>query len=121
MVDNSERYPQSGTGVVPSGNANPQTILNLRDEATLDVEYIKVEYGGGATAAGSITLYDESDGTNSGNLGRDIEGFELAGGADRAVIEDPSLDSVERDIIAEADGTQDADVRITIGGTVVTG
>jgi hypothetical protein len=118
---NENRYPVSGTAVVPSGDANPHTVLDLRDSASLDVGYLKVEIGGGATTASSLTLYDEESGTASADLDRDVEGFELAAGQDRAVIDDPSLDTIGRDVVVEADGNQDAEVRVTIGGEAITG
>lgn len=120
-MNKGDRYKASGTITIGSGSGSVETVLDLRDEASLDIEYIKVDYNGGATTAAEVILYDESDGTSSGNLDRDIEGFQLAAGADRIVIDDPSLDQIENDVVVEPDGNQDAAVQITVGGQAITG
>lgn len=121
MPQDENRYPVSGTITISGGASSPETVLDLREASTLRIEYIKVDYNGDATSAGQLILYDETDGTPSADLDRDIEGFQLAASADRVVVDDPSLDDVERDIIVEPDGNQDAAVQLTIGGTAVTG
>jgi hypothetical protein len=117
----SERYPESGTVEVPSGNNAVHTVLSLGSGQSIDVDYIKVGYRGNATTAATVSLYDEDSGTAPADLDRDIESFQLADGADRAVIEDPSLDVVERDVVLQADGNQDAVIQVTVGGNAVTG
>lgn len=111
---------EGATFTVPSGDANPNTVLDLRDEDTLALESVRLQYLNAGTTETLVTLYDEPSGTTSGNLSDEIDTVELSPGNDK-LLDAFVWEDVEDDIVIEADGNQDADVLVTVGGYLVTG
>jgi len=116
---NSSRVT-SETVTVASGSGTPQTIIDLAPEQTLAIGYLKLEYASAGTVESELVLYDEPDGTASADLDDDIEGFFLSG-SDREIVDDPYLSEIEDDLVVEPDGNSDADIKITVGGALITG
>lgn len=116
---NSQRVTSDVT-TVPSGDATTQTVVELTDDQTLAVGYLKVEYAGSATNESTVELFDEYSSTTSGNLTDKIEKFVLQPG-DRIVIEEPFLSEIENDFVAAADGNSDGEITVTVGGPLLTG
>jgi len=116
---NSSRVT-SETVTVPAGDNSPVTVIDLADEQTLAIGYLKLEYSSGGTVESEVILYDEDDQTDRANLNDDIEGLYLNAG-DREIIDDPYLSEVENDLVVSPDGSADAEIRITAGGALITG
>jgi len=110
----------SDTATIASGNGSPLTVLDLRDEQTLEIGLLKLEYAGGATSETKVTLYDEADGTSQGDLADEVDVFHLSPG-ERAIVDVPVYEYVEADIVAVADGIQDGEVTVTVAGSLITG
>lgn len=110
----------SETVTIPSGSDVPVTVIDLADDQTLAIGYIKVEYSSGGTVESEIVLYDEDSSTAAGDLEDDIEGYFLSSG-ERETLDDPFLSEVEEDLVVDPDGSADADIRVTAGGALITG
>ena len=118
-MNNSNRQ-SSGTEVLESGDGTPNTVLDLLDEQTLRVGLLKLEYSGDGTTEVKVEVYDEPDGTVSGDLSDMVDQFHLSPG-ERAVVDVAHYDYVEDDVVALADGGQDSEVAVTVGGSLITG
>ena len=116
---NSQRVTSS-TVTVQSGNSATNTVVSLNPEQTLAIGYLKVEYESSGGTESEVTLYDEDEGTGEVNLEDGVESFFLSAG-DREVISDPFLSEIEEDLVVAADGNQDARIKVTVGGALITG
>jgi len=110
----------SETVTLPAGDDTPVTVIDLADDQTLALGYLKVEYSSGGSVESEIILYDEDDTTDAGDLDDDLDGFFLNAG-DREIIDDPFLSEVEEDLVVDPDGSSDAEIRVTAGGALITG
>lgn len=122
MADDPREFRSKASGhtTFSSGNTGPNTVINIRPEETLSIEYLKVDYSDAGTTAAKFTLYDEPDGTTSGNLNDNVEAFYVTNG-DTVILEDPELEDVTKDLVVESDGNQDDEVIVSVGGIKVTG
>jgi len=112
--------PDSEVTGIAAGNADPTTVLALRPEEVLSPSMVKVEYNPAGTTEASLELYDEEDGTEEANLEDRVDKFYLSPG-DEVVLDDVTYRDIEQDVVALADGGQDAEIVVTIGGYPVTG
>jgi hypothetical protein len=114
------RSTVSNTLSVPAGGAGPFDALPIRDEETVSIEYIKIQYSTAGTTESKVTLYNEPDGTPSGELDDDVDQFLVSGG-DTIIIEDPTHEDITDGVVVETDGNSDDEMVLTIGGVKITG
>jgi hypothetical protein len=110
----------SDTVTLTAGDDTPVTVLDLADDQTLALGYLKVEYSSGGSVESEIVFYDEDANTSAGGLADDLEGFYLSSG-ERETIDDPFLSEVEEGLVVDPDGSSDAEIRVTAGGALITG
>lgn len=112
---------ESGHVEVTSGDGTtPQTAVNIPAEALMRVDRIEWEYDSSATAASQFTVYDEPDGTSSGDTSDDrARAVNLSSGGDSGTIEGSGRD-FEQGVLIEADGNQDASIYVTVYGEKLT-
>lgn len=121
MADDSRKTSkkESASATLASGSTTVTTLMDLREEETLSIEWLKVEYADGGTTAGTVDMYDEPDGTASGDLNDLIDKFQVTAGQRQEYT--PVYEDVEDDIVLEGDGNFDDEVTVTVGGYIVTG
>lgn len=117
---------KSSFKTVPSADSNTLVeVLSLRDEETLDINDIKVEYSGGATVDNILVeLHDEDEGNSVGDTSESdaFDVVEVANG-DRVHLTDIERDHIEEAVMVVVDRVGsgvDGDMYITIGGELVT-
>lgn len=111
---------ESGVHSIQGGDTAPATLMSLRSEETLSLKYVKLHYEAGATTNTIVEVYDEADGTTSGNLEDKVDHFALAPG-DTVVVEEGVWRDIEEDILLLPDGNQDGQILVTAGGNPLTG
>ena len=109
----------SSTVDVASGDGSLFTALSLRDEETLSLEEIKVEYASSGSVAEVLEVYDEPEAITPGDEEDRVEKFHTQPG-DR-INPDMVYEDVENDVLVTTDGNQDAEITVTVGGYIVTG
>lgn len=121
MVEDTRqsREPVSGTVEIPSGDGGLHTVVDIADSSTIQIEEVRIDYGNGATVATVLELYDEPDGTASGELADLLDRFNLSSGGDKNP--DMLYPDVTEDVVVTADGSQDDTIQVTIGGFVISG
>jgi len=67
-----------------------------------------------------VELYDEPDGTASGDLSDLVERVELTPG-DSVELDDSNYPNVQDDLLATTDGNQDGEVYVTVNASRLTG
>lgn len=118
--DNRESgRPQSGVVNIPSGNSDLHTVVELRDEETLSVSEMSIEYAGGASNEAVVEIHDEPSSTNNGNESEMIDKFHVSPGD--TVNPDMVWSDVEEDVLVTTDGNLDGEITVTVGGYKVTG
>lgn len=105
---------------IAGGDGNPHTVFPLREEDTVSASFVKIEYADSATVADVLTLYDETDGTSSGDLSDDVDKFLLSPG-DRIIIEDATYEDLNNGLIVQTGGASDGEIVVTVGGVKITG
>jgi hypothetical protein len=113
---------ESGTVTIASGDGNtPQTVLQIPSNALFQVERLKIEYSASATNDDQdIILFDESDGTSSGNVSDERDSFLGVDNDDSLEFEGP-MRIFEEDVLVQCEtGNQDGDVVVTVYGHVLT-
>lgn len=121
MTDDDPRTgpDESGTVTITQADGNaPQTALSIPADALFSPSAIKFEYDDGATAATTITLFDDADATGAGNVADQRDVFKLQAGESRLVDGLPYRD-FEEDVLVQGDNNQDADVDVTVYGTML--
>lgn len=110
---------ESGTVTITQGDGNaPQTALTIPGDALFSLSGIKFEYDDGATAATTITLFDDADGTGAGNVADQRDVFKLQAGESR-LIDGLEMRDFEEDVLVQGDNNQDGDVDVTVYGTML--
>lgn len=110
----------SNSLTLPSGATEPDTVLPIRDEETVSVQYLRIQYVGSASVEETLTLYNEQEGTGSAELGDDVDQFFVTAG-DHIVIEEPTYEDITDGLIVEPNGDGDGQIVVTVGGVKVTG
>lgn len=105
---------------IGSGNASPQTVIDLREEETLAIEYVHIQYSSAGTVNDKLTVWDEADGTDTADLEDDVETFFLEPG-NEIKLEEPTYEDITEALVVKTNGNLDADLKVTIGGMKVTG
>lgn len=111
--------PETGIAEVASGSSSNFVALDLRDEQTFVIEEVFVQMKFGGSTGGVIELYDEQESVQPGAETDRIDKFYVEAG-DR-VNPDMVYEDVEDGIIVTADGNQDAEVTVTVGGYMISG
>lgn len=115
----SSSRPDGDTATVPSGDGGIHVALSLRDEETLSLDEIEVEYDDAGSTNSVLEVHDEDENINSGDEDNLVDRFYLTPG-DR-VNPDMVYPDVENDIVVTTAGNQDAEITVTVGGHIVTG
>lgn len=107
---------------VASGDTVSDTTLalGLRAEQNASLEYVRIQYATSATANTVLELYDEPEGTESGDLEDLVERVELTPG-DSVELDDSNYPNVQDSLLATTDGNQDGPVYITANASRLTG
>jgi hypothetical protein len=107
---------------VASGDTATDTTLalTLRGEQNANLEYVRLQYANAATTNTVVELYDEPDGTASGDLSDLVERVELTPG-DRVELDDSNYPNVQDDLLATTDGNQDGGIYVTVNASRLTG
>jgi len=107
---------------VASGDTATDTTLALalRGEQNANLEYVRLQYANAATTNTVVELYDEPDGTASGDLSDLVERVELTPG-DRVELDDSNYPNVQDDLLATTDGNQDGGIYVTVNASRLTG
>jgi hypothetical protein len=114
------REPRSGAVVFASGDAGTaKNVLTIRDEATLSLNDISVTYSAAATNHANVVIYDEPEGTASGDLSDMVDRYELSPGdsVDRVGVD---REDIENDVVVVV-SNNDADMSVSFGGKLVSG
>lgn len=111
--------PDSGVATVPGGDGTLFFPLSLRGEETLSPQEIKIEYDSAGTTATVLEVYDEPSDTVQGDESDLVDRFYLNAG-DR-INSDMVYRDIEDDVVVTTDGSQDAEITVTVGGYIVTG
>lgn len=121
MTDPRTGPTESGTVTIASGDGNtPQTVLDVPSDALFRVERVTVEYAEAATAADTVVLADNADGTANGDIDDQRDRFELSSsGGDSIDRENRAMRDFENDVLAHTSGSHDADVHVTVEGTLI--
>jgi hypothetical protein len=121
MVDDNRgsRKPVSDTVDVPSGDRTNYDVLDLRDEESMSLEEIRVDYDGNGTTAATVEIYDEPDGTSTGNESDLVDKLRLAAGGEK----NPDMEwrDIENGVLVTTGGNQDAEITVTVGGYILSG
>lgn len=109
----------NGKVTIAAGDGNtPQTALNNRDDALYSLEAIKIEYDEAATATIDIAVFDDADGTSSGNVSDERDRIMNIDPGESVTIDYDGMRDIEEDVLVqEPGGNQDADVHVTVMGT----
>lgn len=107
---------------VASGDTATDTTLalSLTGEQNANLEYVRLQYANAATATTVLELYDEPEGTASGDLSDLVERVELTPG-DSVELDDSNYPNVQDDLLATTDGNQDGAVYVTVNASRLTG
>ena len=121
MVEDKRSSGRADSNVaeIPGGDGTLFFPASLRAEERLSIEEIKVEYSGSGTTATVVELYDEPSDITGGDEEDLIDKFYVESG-DR-INPDMVWAEVEDDLVVTADGNQDAEITVTVGGFLVTG
>lgn len=114
------RSPVSGFVEVEPEDDDYNEVLELRPSETLAPDYIRLQYSDEADENTTITLYDRDE--DDGRFGESpaIDTFIMHPG-DSISITDATYDDVHSGVSAEADGDNDAELIVAVGGMKVTG
>lgn len=114
------RENRSGTVTYPSADAGTsKDLVTIRDEATFVLDNLTMSYNSDGTAQVTVTLYDEPEGTASGDLSDDLASYIIAPG-DFEDLTDRSIDEVEDDLVIVVSNNDD-EVRVNAEGRLVSG
>lgn len=117
--DRGSRQRRSGSVDINAGDAGLYTLIELRDEQTMSVEEIRADYGSGDSAKTFVEIYDEDSDVTPGEQTDMIDKLRLQPGDEKNP--DMVWQDAEDDIIVKANGNQDAELTITVGGYIVSG
>lgn len=118
MVEHDGIQVEQIVQTITSTNAETVDILDINDASRFEIKFIRVSYDNNGSDT-VLELYDEPAGTGSGNVSDQWEEFRLQGG-DKELIEAPTYEIIENDIVANLDGSQDQNITIVIGGFITT-
>ncbi len=113
------RQRRSETIDIPSGDPDLHTAINIRDEQIMSVEEIRVEYDNGGSSSAIVEVYDEDEDVIPGEQDDMIDKFRVQPGDRRNP--DMVWQDAEEDVLVRADGGQDAEITVTVGGYIVSG
>lgn len=116
----TSRTPVSDYLNLPNGTEDGGVVLELRDDETLAVDYVRIRYSGNATSETLLTMYD-ADEFNGGANTTDTWDVFLVGPGDEVIITEATYDDISDGVVVETDGNQDGDITVTVGGIEVTG
>lgn len=111
---------RSGSVEYPSADAGTtKDLVTVRSEATFSVDNITISYATAGTNEATVELYDEPEGTPSGDLGDRVAGFFINPG-DFMDLKDRSFGDIEDDLVVLVSGNDDV-VNINGEGYLTTG
>lgn len=111
--------PHSGVQIIPSNDANLHTVIELRDEETLAIDEISVEYDEAGSVEAIVEIHDEPSTTTNGNEDELLDKFHIGPG--ETINPDMVWSDIEDDVLVTTDGNLDAEIVVTVGGYKVTG
>lgn len=122
MSDPRTGPAESGQVQIASGDGNtPQTALDIPSLALYRLEGIKIGYDESATATIDVTVFDDADGTTSGNVSDSRDTIKNLDPGEEVVIDyDGMRDFEEGVLVQEPNGNQDGDVEVLVMGTLLT-
>ena len=91
---------RSGSVLFATGDAGTsKDVLTTRDEATVSINDVTVTYNESGTSNAEVALYDEPEGTSSGDASNVIDRYEISPGdeIDKIGI---AREDIEDDIVA---------------------
>lgn len=112
---------QSGHVTIESADGTtPQTAVDVRSDGLYQIEAIKVEYDDGASATTDVTLYDDADGTSSGDVSDQRDIIKNLDPGESVTVDYDGMRDFEEDVLVQGDGNQDGDVEVTVMGKSLT-
>lgn len=122
MVDDERlsRNPKNGYVVIEDGDSGPFGVIDIRDEETLALNMVRIQYSSEATENILVTLYDEDYDTDDVTEGDDIDAFWMEPG-NEVELEDVTYDDVRRSLVVHTENDHDGNVVVSAGGMKVTG
>ena len=120
MTEDSRKsgVPSGDVQIIPSGDGGLHTAVDLRNEETLSIAEIEVQYEASGTNEAVVELHDEPDSTTGGNEDNLIEKFHISPG--ETINPDMVWPDVENDVLVTTAGNLDAEIVVTIGGYLTT-
>lgn len=123
MYDNDPRvgYPESGTVTITDGDGNtPQTVINTDPNELFVPTAIHVQYASGGTGTPTVALYDDADGTSSGNVSdARFRVQDLAADADE-FYDNLNMRDFENDVLVQSEGdAHDSDIEVNVMGYTI--
>lgn len=112
----------SGHVTIASGDGNtPQTAYDIPADALFRVDRVKIEYDDGGTVDGvDVQLWDDADGTAAGAVSDQRDEFPNLDSDMKLEAEGPWRVFEEDVLVSTANGSQDADVDVTVYGELLT-
>lgn len=117
--ERGSRKPRGSVVTIATGSGSVITAINLREQESLSLDQLRMQYSGDGGVEVLVEVYDEPDGTPSGSLNDKVDEYRLSPGED--ANPDMVWEDIEDDLLLMPDGSSDAPITVTVGGYTISG
>lgn len=116
-------HSESGFATITDSDGNtPQTAVSIPSDALFKVTGYTVQYDDSGTNTDvEVGIFDDADGTSSGNVSDQRDTVRSIAGGDRVDRNDLEMREFEEDVLVQSIGDQhDQDIDVTVRGVLLT-